>query len=33
MLPLSAMWAGPELNEHVDGPPLLLAKTGVGDAA
>src|SRR6202521_3638641 len=27
MMPLSAMWAGPERNEHLDGPPLLFAKT------
>src|SRR5579883_1639383 len=28
MLPLSAVWAGPERNGHLDGPPLLYAKTG-----
>jgi type IV secretion/conjugal transfer VirB4 family ATPase len=27
MMPLSAVWAGPERNEHFDGPPLLFAKT------
>ena len=27
MCPLSAVWAGPERCEHLDGPPLLLAKT------
>src|SRR5258706_4171767 len=27
MMPLSAVWAGPERCEHLDGPPLLLAKT------
>src|SRR6267154_1763240 len=27
MMPLSAVWAGPERNEHLDGPPLLFAKT------
>jgi len=27
MMPLSAMWAGPERNDHLDGPPLLFAKT------
>ena len=27
MIPLSAVWAGPEHNEHLDGPPLLFAKT------
>src|ERR1700681_2474892 len=27
MMPLSAEWAGPERNEHLDGPPLLFAKT------
>ncbi len=25
--PLSAVWAGPERNAHLDGPPLLLART------
>jgi hypothetical protein len=24
MMPLSAVWAGPERNEHLDGPPLLM---------
>jgi type IV secretion system protein VirB4 len=27
MMPLSAVWAGPERNEHLDGPPLLFVKT------
>ena len=27
MIPLSAVWAGPERNEHLEGPPLLFAKT------
>ncbi len=27
MIPLSAVWAGPERNEHLDGPPLLFART------
>jgi type IV secretion/conjugal transfer VirB4 family ATPase len=27
MMPLSAVWAGPERNEHLGGPPLLFAKT------
>src|SRR6266436_3041965 len=27
MMLLSAVWAGPEHNEHLDGPPLLFAKT------
>src|SRR5262249_55564774 len=27
MIPLSAVWAGPERNEHLAGPPLLFAKT------
>ncbi|MFQ3457178.1 conjugal transfer protein TrbE [Bradyrhizobium sp. UFLA01-814] len=27
MCPLSAVWAGPERCEHLDGPPLLIAKT------
>jgi type IV secretion system protein VirB4 len=27
MMPLSAVWAGPERNDHLDGPPLLFAKT------
>lgn len=27
MLPLSAVWAGPERNEHLDGPPLFFART------
>jgi type IV secretion system protein VirB4 len=27
MMPLSAVWAGPERNQHLDGPPLLFAKT------
>lgn len=27
MIPLSAVWAGPERNLHLDGPPLLVART------
>jgi type IV secretion system protein TrbE len=27
MIPLSAVWAGPERNEHLHGPPLLFART------
>src|SRR4029434_7276438 len=27
MIPLSAVWAGPERNEHLGGPPLLFART------
>src|SRR5258705_5866988 len=27
MCPLSAVWAGPERCAHLDGPPLLIAKT------
>lgn len=27
MMPLSAVWAGPERNEHLDGPPLFHART------
>jgi type IV secretion system protein TrbE len=27
MIPFSAVWAGPDRNEHLKGPPLLLAKT------
>jgi type IV secretion system protein VirB4 len=27
MAPLSAVWAGPERNEHLKGPPLLMART------
>ena len=27
MCPLSTVWAGPERCEHLDGPPLLIAKT------
>jgi type IV secretion system protein VirB4 len=27
MMPASAVWAGPDRNHHLDGPPLLLAKT------
>jgi type IV secretion system protein TrbE len=27
IIPLSAVWAGPERNEHLGGPPLLFAKT------
>ena len=28
LMPLSAVWAGPSGNDHLDGPPLLLAETG-----
>ncbi|HEX5258722.1 MAG TPA: conjugal transfer protein TrbE [Sphingomicrobium sp.] len=28
LVPLSALWAGPERNRHLDGPPLLFAETG-----
>lgn len=27
MIPLSAVWAGPDRNGHLDGPPLLVART------
>lgn len=27
MIPLSAVWAGPERDEHLNGPPLFFAKT------
>jgi len=27
LIPLSAVWAGPERNDHLDGPPLLFAQT------
>jgi len=27
MIPLSAVWAGPERNEHLNGPPLFYART------
>jgi type IV secretion system protein VirB4 len=27
MIPLSAVWAGPARNEHLDGPPLIVAKS------
>jgi len=27
MMPLSAVWAGPERNEHLGGPPLFFART------
>ncbi len=27
LMPLSAVWAGPTRNEHIDGPPLLLGAT------
>ena len=27
MMPFSAVWAGPELDEHLDGPPLFFAQT------
>lgn len=28
LMPLSAVWAGPERNDHLHGPPLLIAETG-----
>lgn len=28
LMPLSAVWAGPERNDHLQGPPLLIAETG-----
>jgi type IV secretion system protein TrbE len=28
LVPLSAIWAGPARNDHLNGPPLLLAETG-----
>src|SRR3546814_8015948 len=27
MMPLSAVWAGPENNDHLDGPPLIVTRT------
>jgi type IV secretion system protein TrbE len=27
LMPLSAMWAGPEKNKHLDGPPLIVTRT------
>lgn len=27
LMPLSSVWAGPDRNEHLDGPPLIVAKT------
>ena len=27
MIPLSAVWAGPARNDHLDGPPLIFART------
>lgn len=27
LMPLSSVWAGPASNDHLDGPPLLVAKT------
>jgi len=27
LMPLSSVWAGPERNDHLDGPPLLYAET------
>jgi type IV secretion system protein VirB4 len=27
MMPLSAVWAGPEKNEHLDGPPAIVTRT------
>jgi type IV secretion system protein VirB4 len=28
LMPLSAVWAGPARNAHLDGPPLIVAETG-----
>jgi type IV secretion system protein VirB4 len=28
MMPLSSVWAGPDWNRHLGGPPLLMAETG-----
>jgi type IV secretion system protein TrbE len=28
MMPVSAVWAGPEGNAHLDGPPLIVTRTG-----
>lgn len=30
MAPVSALWAGPETNQHLDGPPLLMARSNSG---
>jgi len=27
LMPLSAVWAGPEKNDHLDGPPLIVTRT------
>ena len=27
MMPLSAVWAGPERNKHLDGPPVIVTRT------
>jgi len=27
LMPVSAVWAGPERNEHLDGPPLIVTRT------
>ena len=27
MMPVSAVWAGPEKNDHLDGPPLIVTRT------
>ncbi len=27
MMPVSAVWAGPERNDHLDGPPLIVTRT------
>ncbi len=27
MMPLSAVWAGPERNKHLDGPPVIVSRT------
>jgi type IV secretion system protein VirB4 len=28
LMPLSCVWAGPDRNDHLEGPPLLFARTG-----
>lgn len=30
LAPLASVWAGPELNTHLDGPPLLMARSSCG---
>lgn len=27
LMPVSAVWAGPEMNQHLDGPPLIVTRT------